>query len=385
MASESADSAGEMRAPDPDRVVVRYVGVEDIEPITEHMLRCFDRWPPFAIDCSVADHVHWKLSANDESWAQQIVATLDDDRSYVVALAIRIRRPGWLGGRDCVVLDIVDQSVHPDWRRMRINEKRTDVRDRDGHDTHDFQTAWLPHHPVTRRNNLRRAELGNSVLVFWKPANLRSRFSVPYRTAGARHTARVLLGDLRRRARRLFEVLRPVRGAPFAGEVRDLPRFDDRTDAVWELAKPWFDFSLARTQDYMNWRYADPRSGRFLTRAVFEDDQLLGYCVTKPYADPIEIVDVLVRPGRIDALDALIADVVATNERTAADGRVRDIHCWLPGSHPYVDTLRARGFLDSGRDPSLRYQPNIVTAEELAFLGDPATPVHVTQGDSDFV
>ena len=384
MTSDPGEPQSETRQPDPDRVVVRYVGVEDVGPIAEHMLRCFEQWPWFEIDCSVAEHLHWKLSANEDSWAQQIVASLDDDDSYIVALAIRIRRPGWLRGRQCVVADVVDQSVHPDWRRMHINQKRSDLRARDGHDTHDFQMSWLPNHPATRKEGLQRTELGNAVLVFWKPASLRSLFSVPLRTAGAKHAARVVFQDLRRRARRVLERARPIRGKRFDGKVVDLERFDDRTDAVWEAAKPAFDFAIARTQEYLNWRYADPRSGRFLIRGVLEGDELLGYSVTRPYSDPVEIVDLLVHPGRFDALDALIGDVITTRERTASGGGARDIHCWLPQRHPYRETLLAHGFLDSGRDPSFRFRPATMSAEELAFLTDPATPVHITLGDSDF-
>lgn len=362
---------------DSDRVRVRYVRDDDAEVIADHLNRSFERWPPYEIDCSVGEHVDSKLHANEDSWRQQIVATLDDDDRYVVAFALRIRRPAWIRQQPRVLLDVCDQSVPPEWRMMHINDKRGDFRAAEGHETHDLQMTWLPHHPATRKGNLERPTLGNRVLVFIRPAGVRSRLSIAYRSAGARHALRSALDWARSRVG--FD--RPRR---FAGSVEPLERFDERTDALWERVKPSFEFAVRREQSYLNWRYADPRAGRFQIWAAMRDGQVVGYSVTKQGGARDAIVDLLVDPEEVGALDALIADAVARLGRDSA-GRRREMSCWLPGRHPYVERLRAHGFFDSGRDPSLRYRPMAMTEDELRFLLDPELPVHVTQGDSDFV
>ena len=375
MPSDSLDLPAAEPEVDPDRVLVRLATAGDYDAIAEHFVRCFDEgWPPYDISCSVSDHVAWKLTADELCAEQQIIATLDDDPSYVIAMTSWVRRPIWIRGEQRVIIDVGDISVRPEWRMIRINQKRRDLRKALGHESYDLQMSWLPHHPARRKSGLRQPILGNRVLVLWKPASLRSLIQVPRRTLGWKHAARVISDALRHRFRM------PHRSR-FAGQLVDLERFDDRTDAMWEAAKPQFEFALERTQDYLNWRYADPRAGRFEVRAAVEDGTVIGYCVTKPTADSAEIVDLLVRPGRLDALEALVADAVARVKRESK----RDLHCWLPQRHPYVATVRALWFYDSGRDPSLRYSGGVIPIEELDFLQHADLRVHVTEGDSDFV
>ena len=359
---------------DPDRVRVRYVREDDYDAVAEHLGRCFERWPPYEIDCSIRDHVAWKLRANEASWRQQVVATLDTDDGYIVALAIRIRRPAWIQGRKRVLLDVGDQSVHPDWRMMHINQKRGDFRKVEGHETHDLQMTWLPHHPATRKGNLGRPSLGNRVLVFVRPTSRVHLLRIAYRTAGWPHTVKVAF----RLARGIVRTSRPTE---FPGVIENLDSFDQLTDGLWETARTHFDFAIERTAAYLNWRYIDPRAGRFVARAAIDQERLVGYCVTKRSDSGGAIVDILVEPGRDDVLGALLDDAIDQIEH----GRRREISCWLPQRHPYVGSLRAHGFFDSGRDPSLRYRAMAMEEDELRFLLDPNLPVHVTQGDSDFV
>jgi len=385
---ESVVTADESDAPpatpsaiDLDRVVVRLARDDDYQRIADHLVLCFGQWPSFEIACPVVDHVIWKMNSNPRARSEQIMGVLDDDDRFIVSLAIRVRRAVWVRGRELAAIDPSDSAVHPDWRRMRVDSKRRGLREALGHHLWDMSLSWLPQHPATRKESLTRPTLGNRVLVFWKPANVRNLVSVPYRTAGPKHAARVALTALRASLGRLPSRLGGRAAASFRAEMVDLERFDDRTDALWEAAKAQFDFAVIRTQDYLNWRYADPRSGRFELRAALEDGELIGYSVTKPYANPAEIVDLLVRPGRLDAVAALVGDAVARVEREGS----RDIHCWLPQHHPYVGTVRSLGFLDSGRDPSVRYRAGQIDPEELAFLQEPLAAVHMTQGDSDFV
>jgi GNAT superfamily N-acetyltransferase len=360
-----------------DRAVARLMRDEDVPQIVELLKLCFDRWPPFEVTCSLEDHVRWKMHADDESRARQTVATPIDDDATIISSAFQIRRLCWVRGEEKVSADAADQAVHPDWRQLGVNEKRHSLRRELGVENHDFLLSWLPNHPATRRAGLRNPILGNRVIVLWQPGRLRSVASVPYRVRGRAFAARVVRDWLRHQLSRPF---RRSRVPAFDGEIVDLKRFDDRTDAVWEAAKTEFDFAAVRRQGFLNWRFADPRAGRFVMRAAIEDGEVIGYCVTKPYANPAEIMDLLVLPGRLDAVAALVSDAV----RLIREQGRAEIHCWLPQTHPYLETVRALGFFDSGRDPSLRYSPAVMGEEELAFLRDPGTRVHATIGDTDF-
>jgi hypothetical protein len=171
-----------------------------------------------------------------------------------------------------IAVDVADQCVHPDWQFMRIREKRHALREAMGHNDHDMLLSWLPHHTSIRKESIENPTLGNHVLVWWKPASLRSLVSIPLRTARWQHAARVALEAARHRLRSLFGWQRPS----FEGEIVTLNRFDDRTDALWHEAKHQFDFAVERTQDYLNWRYADHRSDRFVVRVAVDGDRVLG-------------------------------------------------------------------------------------------------------------
>ena len=61
------------------------------------------------------------------------------------------------------------------------------------------------------------------------------------------------------------------------------------------------------------------------------------------------------------------------------------MRCWLPQRHPYRRALRAAGLVALGRRTSLVYRTVSMSAEELSFLGDRGTSMHLTEGDTDFI
>lgn len=378
--SETVRTPAAERAASPElaRVSVRLTRDNDLPAMEKLFLECFDgEWPPFQIDCSVLEHIEWKLNSDPKTRGEQIVATPEGDDDDVICAAIRIRRPGWMRGESRVLMDAADMSVRPDWRMIRLSRYLRAARaDLDQPDDFDVLLQWLPNHPATRKNTIDEPMLGNRVLVLCQPGSLRSMVAGSRGVGGWPQVRRTLGQAARARLPRSGRGRVPH----FGGQIVDLEGFDDRTDAVWDEAKTGFDFAVQRTHDYLNWRYADPRSGRFDIRAAVDGHELVGYCVTKTQAEPAEVVDLLVRPGRLDAVGALVSDAV-TRIRNHGDA---DIHLWLPTVHPYQATIRALGFYDSGRDPSLHYSTAVMTSEELAFLRDPALAVHITQGDSDF-
>jgi formyl-CoA transferase len=69
--------------------------------------------------------------------------------------------------------------------------------------------------------------------------------------------------------------------------------------------------------------------------------------VTKLYADPAQIVDLLVRPDRLDVVDVLVEDALSM----AASQGSADIQCRLTQQHPYVATLRGHGVPQRWSEP----------------------------------
>ena len=116
-------------------------------------------------------------------------------------------------------------------------------------------------------------------------------------------------------------------------------------------------------------------------RSITDRDRLLGYAVLRTAGDKAYLADLLALPGRIDVLEALVADAVALAHRAGASG----VECWLSGGHPYRAALRRQGFFDSRLDVAVEFHPIAATAEDLRCLRDPGARVHFQMGDTDMV
>jgi len=47
------------------------------------------------------------------------------------------------------------------------------------------------------------------------------------------------------------------------GNITQDSLFDKQVDDLWETISPQYDFAVEKTHTYLNWRYGDPRSGKY--------------------------------------------------------------------------------------------------------------------------
>jgi hypothetical protein len=157
--------------------------------------------------------------------------------------------------------------------------------------------------------------------------------------------------------------------------------FDESLDEFWQQAHRSFDFIPARTMEYLNWRYCDPRSGYFTAEVAEEGGRIVGYAVSSTSNGRGYLADVLALPEREDVVAALV-------ERAVAGFAARDIGivlCWIPAQHPYRAVLARMGFEQAKRPVRMMYRPLQATPVELAFLGESQATMHFMIGDTDLV
>jgi hypothetical protein len=184
-----------------------------------------------------------------------------------------------------------------------------------------------------------------------------------------------------RAASRLARLSARQAPGPAAGcSIREVDTFDDRFDAFCADATAPFDFVPERTQAFLNWRYADPRSGEFRIRVAERGDALLGYVVFIERDDTTHVADLLVATGE-PAMAGALLDEVVRHGRAAGTMAVSG---WLAEHHPYRGAFRSRGFVPLG-GTSIVYRPVAMPAEELAFLARSDAAMHFTYGDTDFI
>jgi hypothetical protein len=319
----------------------------DDTALLDLLIAAFGRWPKVEIQCEPIDHLRWKTAAPASADLHRITEVDGQIASSVFCWIQQVKL------RDGAARNIqgTDRVVHPAFQERGLAEAITRWRRRHMDEQPcEFQFSVRSGHPALQRIAKRFDDaitLGNPIQVLEFPqekvaASIRASLSMP-------------------------------------GIIRSVACFDDRCDAFFARAAEPFDFIIERSQEYMNWRYADPRAGLFSIRFAEEGSELRGYAVVRRSHGRGYIADLLALPGRLDIAAALLDDALSL--LAAAD--VSTIDCWLPFHHPYRPLLLERGFLlkrELGFDIYL-HNP----ALDIRYLADQDTPVHVSAGDTDLV
>lgn len=304
----------------------------------------FGRWPASDFPVDPTDHLDWKLASPGARGCHIVI----EAQGTMIGCRLTIARRMKLGGEEVGARFGADNAVHPGWQRRGV---------------------------MTHMRDFGRQELAH-------------RFDLHF---GTTNNEFVLRRDLRE-GRRLFanqiEVLEknnvhapvPVDMSGFT--IREVTAFDDRIDDFWRDASQPFDVIVVRSREYLNWRYADRRAGRFTILLAECDAQLAGYAVLSTSGEKGHIADLLVLPERPDVLEAMLQSSL---RRLAASGALR-IQVWSPLLHPYRDALVRNGFNATRTMQGVTlgaYRPDLEDA--LGILDNPRAAVHVMAGDTDLV
>ena len=352
------------------------VTAEFVEEAAELLNRAFDGWPRLDLAVSSADHLVWKMNGALPGFPAALAAEIDGRLAgYRTVLARRVL----VQGVPKLFLHFVDAGVDPELQGRGVNGAVQRLMVEEFHPQFDLSIDDGTLGTIVRsRDRLGGVdEFGNPV----RPAVLPLDATRYLRARSRRRMVApaALLLRVASMATRL--VAQPRRGRRAACSIRTVEEFDARFDEFCAEAATPFDLIAERTAAFLNWRYADPRAGDFTIRVAEREGRLLGYMVTKTGAELTSVADLLVAPGEAAVAGALIEEAV----RAGREAGSAAVSCWLPQRHPYRRALRAAGFVALGRRTSLVYRTVSMSAEELSFLGDRGTSMHLTEGDTDFI
>lgn len=330
----------------------------------------------FAGSLSPMEHYLWKLEGPPGRPSRATITEVD---SRIVGASLVLRRLHLIEGVERTVREAVDGAVHPDFQGRGIRSARQRfMREDDG--DHDMRLS-LKDHPAEFHIGRREGQLqfANQIRIltrtnhpWWLAKQSRSgrgaRLLVPLRAG--RTAILTATAGMRRGRSSVHDI---------SWEIVTTPRFDGRTDDLFDDAASEFDFIQVRHHDYLNWRFCDPRAGQFVVRVAEQDGVMLGYAVLTSGGGRGNIADLLARPGRGDVVESLVRDAT---ERFDAAG-VKATHCWMVKHHPYKDALRRSGFITSRRDLTFTYQHLRLSPDDLSFLQNPSARIHMMQGDTD--
>ena len=177
---------------------------------------------------------------------------------------------------------------------------------------------------------------------------------------------------------------RPAQQVADGVTVRPVVTVDERFDELWHVASQQYPIIGVRTARYLRWRYEEHPYYSYDIYIAERGHRLLGYIVTRT-GNLLGlrcgiIMDLLVDPAQIPALDDLIDRVVRS---FAAQGDLAIIGTMMTRGGPYFAALKRHGFVPIPRSFWFIMHTNRsdTPTEFLAV----STNWYLTWGDTDVV
>ncbi len=361
-------------------LTVRPLRDDDLPAVVALLQATFGVWPKVATSAAPIDHLRWKLGDGRPGHSYHFVAELD---GRIVAFQLNHLWRVKVGDRELRVLRGWDSAVHPDCQGRGVMSVMRPAMNPYFDNVSDFFLGGSDHPAVPRlhlKGNEDRRDFGRRWLVYVQPLTLRSALRT-FKVRPNRWPVK-LASSFASFARwlRIDAGERPS-SVTAACDIRTVECFDERIDSFCEESSRQFDFIIVRNKELLNWRYADRRAGDFTLRLATEGERIVGYSALRTLNGVGHVADLLALPGRLDVVESLARD--ATAQLRGAG--VATIECWLFENHPYVATLKSRGFLGRRRRRQLTYEAVAVPVGEIEFLSDRSTVAHLSLGDLDFV
>jgi len=327
-------------------IAIRQLRPDDEPRLLALLQDTFDAWPGHDVPDAL-EHLRWKIHSNERAPGLHVVAEAE---GRLVGSMVAMPRRVKVQEGELIANQPADIAVHPAYQNQGLVQRVYTFAYPLWREVCHFSYG-RPGHPAFRRLQGRWTAESASHPFGNRPGILDCSLPAP---AGPPATLRC--------------------------SVRAVDAFDERFAAFWDEASRPFAFAVVRSPEYLNWRYADPRSGPSIIVLAEERERVLGYAVVRFVRGEAYLADLLALPRRADVVRALVAEAV----RRAHEG-ASEAQCRLPVRHPYRRILREHGFVARRPRSGMMYTAYGPERMELEFLQDPRTPVHLTFGDTDWV
>ena len=339
----------------------------------------FDGWPHLDKGCSSLDHWRWKYRDNP---IELVCITVAISRKRIIGCQHSVQKRIKIGDDVSLCGIVSDLAVHPDFRRMRVHTKMTEVRTELKEKVGVSLTYFMSGNPIVIKTySKKRPEFPHPVRNLVRIRDISAHLKAMPRNNGWLMTLGFRVVNLVNDLRNTF------RGAMSQNTsicISNFSRFDERIAEFWKKVSVNYSFIVERSQDYLNWRYCDPRAGDFVVKKAEEGGRLLGYSVLKINRYLREypigfIVDLLVLPDRLDAAEALVADAVKYFD----ENDVNIVNYLVVKNHSNESVFKRYGFLDSRIKLHLFYNTNELVEEMRKLEKIPASGIFFSWGDHD--
>jgi len=362
-----------------DDIVIRCVEEGDEIHIVKLLNQIFKKWPVVDVD-SPLNHWIWKYRDNPIKTRNFLVALSGDEIIGVFGLL-----SNHLKIRDKIILcnSGVDVGIRQDYRGKgiysTIRRSSYDLRSEGGY----VVSYGVETNPILLESNMK----GGDYRLF--PFTARQDFKIF--DIGLHYKMKNTNKKKKKTAFNMFSTytsaqnwFRKNNGSNKDISITEIQSFDSRIDVFWSKIKNEHDFIFEKNQSYLNWRYFDPRGGKYLVKILEKDDEIIGYIVmsTKSKQEYPEgyIVELLTLSEYRNAKNMLIIDAINYFKQN----KINNIKTVTVLKHSNEKTLKKHMFI-KGQPIHLNY--NINLNDETLMTLNPIVPdrIHFSYGDYDFI
>lgn len=364
---------------------IRQYQPSDEDDIVELLKIAFNGWPNFDLSYTPVDYWKWKFLDNPFS-RKIIVKAVSNSNNKIIGCHHGIDLNIKIGDDLHHVNYSTDLAVHPDYRRMgiwtNIRKLRTKIRISEG----SKLSIWTSDNPIVVNNiqNPNHIELSD-VLHYYKIRKLDLHFKMtPSNNTWTKKFGYRILNSISKISN-FFK--KPRISLDKKVTIKKISKFDDRINKFWEKISKEYSFIVERHKNYLNWRYCDPRGGKYRVYIAEDDDTIVGYSVVRinKYDQDYHkgyIVDLLSLPDRFDVSEALIQEAVELFDYS----KVNFIDCLAVRNSQLAEGLLRCGFLDSRQKIFIVISPREMNKDEIKNISNNISKnKHFVYGDFDSI
>ena len=322
---------------------IRLTKPGDAENILELLAIGFAKWPKLNVACEPIDHWRWKYE--DNPLKQKIITVAEVDGKLVGVNHTFLKKVKMFD-RITYFKYAADTVVHPGHRKKGIQKNLVSFNRAFGIDAGIEYIYWITSNPIMVESYGKiRPQFPHKILnLVWVEDADKQFDAIPVKNRLVMKTGFKAVKMMNK----LVQTFTPSN--PNLGEfnIEPVEDFDERMDEFWDTISKHYEFIMFRDREYLNWRYCDPRAGKFRVTEAIEGNRILGFCATYVNIDiddyPIGyIADILTLPERLDVSEALLSEAM---DEFRENG-VNIVNCQVIKDHPNERILQKRGFIDS--------------------------------------
>jgi GNAT superfamily N-acetyltransferase len=344
----------------------------DEEQIVPLLQKVFPNWPRADEECSPMDFWKWRYQNNPFQNNIAIIAESNEEiigcsHSYVIKCKIDGKM------RDLHIAG--DLVVHPDFRRMGVSSRLSEIKKKMQVETNIFASLQVSTNPIVIQSALKKGRP-----TFPQPIKKMVHISDTVLHSKQKNVGlhKRIGYDLLSTYNKTSKKVRPNNNDDY--KLKEISEFK-QADDFWNQIMNNYAYVMVRDNKFMNWRYSPKIMGYHIIQ-VNTDAGMAGFCVLKINGDKEYpqgiIVDFLTTPNHTDLGFTLLEEAL----RFFNEKGVNYCTSWLISGHPYVDVFEKMGFVQTKNNVAIHFNPK---TSEPVFAGSDYSPHKLvfSMGDTD--